>query len=62
MSDEEIETRYKEIDEILEEDGIDRKYPDWNAAQLAKVIDSHILYQCFKLGEYDTNTSRKEDN
>ena len=53
MTDEEIERRYAEIDAILEADGVPKVYPDWNAAHLAKIIDSHVLYQCFKLGDND---------
>jgi len=51
LTDEEIEQRYKEVELILEEEGVSKKFPDWNAARLAKLIDSDVLYKVFKSDE-----------
>jgi hypothetical protein len=48
MTDNETEDYFGEIDLILDEEGIPRNFPDWNAAHLAKMIDRDILYRLFK--------------
>jgi len=42
-----------EVKQILIAEGVPEKYPDWNAAIMAKVIDSEILYELFELGNYE---------
>lgn len=44
MTDQEIRTWEQEVDAILERDGVPKKFPDWNAAVMAKMIDTDILY------------------
>jgi hypothetical protein len=51
MTDEEILQWEAEIDQSLLAEGVDKKFPDWNAAFLAKIIDRSILYNLMKLGE-----------
>ncbi len=48
MTDEEIKQWEKEVELILLEEGTVQKFPDWNAAFLAKSIDRGILYDLFK--------------
>ena len=48
MTDEEIEQWEKEVEQNLMQEGVDKKFPDWNAAFLAKTIDRGILYSLFK--------------
>ena len=52
MTDEEIKQWKFETEESLIEEGILRKFPDWNAAYLTKVIDAGILYKLL----YDSTT------
>lgn len=49
MTDEEIREWEEEVDNILVEEGVDRKFPDWNSAFLGKTIDRMILYNLFVL-------------
>lgn len=49
MTDEEIKQWEKEVELNLLEEGVVQKFPDWNAAFLAKTIDRGILYNLFKL-------------
>ena len=48
MTDEEIKTWEKEIEQNLIEEGVPQKFPEWNAAFLAKEIDYEIMYEIFK--------------
>lgn len=48
MTDVEIKQYEDEISVILKKDNTSEKYPDWNAAVLAKMIDRDILYSMFK--------------
>jgi hypothetical protein len=48
MSDEEIKQFEYEVEQSLIEEGVVQKFPDWNAAFLAKMIDREILYTIFK--------------
>jgi len=47
MTDEEIEIYFKEIEHSLNEEEVEHKFPDWNVAVLAKIIDRSILYNFF---------------
>ena len=49
MTDKEIHQWEKEVEQILLEEGVVQKFPDWNAEFLAKTIDRSILYNLFKL-------------
>lgn len=49
MTDDEIKKWELEIDEMLKEEGVPKKLPDWNAAFLAKIVDRNILYNLLKL-------------
>ncbi len=49
MTDEELSQFDKECYDMCINDGISEKYPDINAACLAKHIDRRILYDLFKL-------------
>jgi len=49
MTDEEINQFEKEIEIILESEGIEKKFPDWNTSFLEKMVDRDILYKLFKL-------------
>ena len=51
MSDEEYKQFEKEIENNLLEEGTPEKFPDWNSAWLAKIIDRQILYDLFKLSD-----------
>jgi len=51
MTDEEIAQWDKETEQMLDEEKVERVFPDWNAAYLAKVIDAQILHDLFALGE-----------
>ena len=51
MTYEEILQWEAEIDQSLLAAGVDKKFPDWNAAFLGKIIDRSILYDLMKLGE-----------
>jgi hypothetical protein len=48
MTDQEINQYEKEIEQILSEEKVNKIFPDWNAAFLAKTIDRGILYKLFK--------------
>ena len=48
MTDDEIRQWETEVEQNLLEDGVIQKFPDWNAAFLAKSIDRSILYNLFK--------------
>ncbi len=48
MTDSEIEQWEFEIEQTLLENGIIKKYPDWNVEFLTKTIDFSILYKVFK--------------
>lgn len=49
----EEETQFeKEIEKSLELEGIEKKFPDWNAAFLAKLIDRSILYELFSMANH----------
>lgn len=48
MTNEEIFKWEHEVDMILEKEGIERKFPNYNAAFLAKTIDRQILYNLLK--------------
>jgi len=50
MTEEELNQFDKESYEICLKEGIENKYPDINAACLAKHIDRSILYKLFKMG------------
>jgi len=50
MTDEEISQRYNEIYESLTKEYVPKKFPDWNAAVLAKIVDGQIFYQLCKEG------------
>jgi len=49
MTDEQIQQWDKEAREFCIEEGTPNKFPDLNAAHLAKEIDTGILYDLFKL-------------
>ena len=38
----------KDIEKQLDKENVPRKFPDWNAAYLAKIIDYEILYNLYK--------------
>lgn len=48
MTDDEIRQWEIEVEQNLLEEGVVQKFPDWNAAFLAKSIDRSILYNLFK--------------
>lgn len=50
MTDEEIRQWEKEIEHNLIEEGVSKKFPDWNAAIVSKVIDTDIIYIIIKKG------------
>jgi len=49
MTDDEI----KEIEEELIKKGVPKKFPEWNSAYLAKIIDIGILYTIIKMTPTD---------
>lgn len=53
MTDKEIDQFYEEAKQICIKEGVVEKYPDMNAAVLAKHIDRGILYRLFMLGKYE---------
>jgi len=48
MTDEEIEKLDSDIETILLEEGVERKYPIWNEAAVTKMIDRDTMYNLFK--------------
>jgi 16S rRNA C967 or C1407 C5-methylase (RsmB/RsmF family) len=54
MTDNEIEQWEKEVEQELLENGVKRKFPDWNAEFLSKTIDMRIFYKLFKKEYYET--------
>ena len=48
MTDDEIKQWDIETSFMLLEKGVPKKFPDWNAAFLAKVIDTSIIYSILK--------------
>ena len=48
MTDEELIQRDQEIYAKLEEEGVQKIFPDWNAAYMAKQIDTDIIYKMFR--------------
>jgi len=48
MTDDEIRQWEIEVEQTLLKEGVVQKFPDWNAAFLAKSIDRGILYNLFK--------------
>jgi hypothetical protein len=48
MTDEEIKNFKKEVNEYLKLQGIPEIFPDWNAAYLAVMIDTEIIYDLIK--------------
>ena len=55
MTDEEIDQFYEEARQVCIEEGVKEKYPDMNAAVLAKHIDRGILYKLFQMGDINQN-------
>jgi len=49
MNDDEIVQFEKEIEEALIEKGIEKNFPDWNAAYLSELVDRDVLYNTFYL-------------
>lgn len=49
MTNEEIRQWEIEVEQSLLEEGVVKKFPDWNSAFLAKSIDMGILYNLFKM-------------
>ncbi|MFW6246726.1 MAG: nucleoside 2-deoxyribosyltransferase [bacterium] len=49
MTDIEISEFEKEIETILENEGVEKKFPDWNQSYLSKIVDRDILYNTFNL-------------
>lgn len=54
MTDDEINIWEREVEAILEKEGIPQIFPEWNAAFLAKSIDRDILYKLIKNGSVPT--------
>jgi len=55
LTDAEIEQFYLEAREMCINESVKEKFPDINAALLAKVIDRGILYKLFKMNEDERN-------
>lgn len=49
MTDEEIKKWEYEVEQNLLEEGVIQKFPDWNAAVLAKTVDRNIMYKIYKI-------------
>jgi len=58
MTDEELKQFDKDVWDILEENGVPKVFPDWNAALLAKHIDRCILYELFKMSPHQRKFKR----
>jgi hypothetical protein len=58
MTDSENDNWEKETELFLLEEGVEKKYPDWNSSFLAKTIDYEILYGLFKI---DYKESKRDD-
>lgn len=61
MTDEELKQWDDETVELLREENVKSIFPDWNAAYLAKMIDSQILYELFVKG-YDYTKNKPIKN
>jgi hypothetical protein len=48
MTDEELYQWERETEAQLLADGVEKKYPEWNAAMYQKSIDRSILYEMLK--------------
>lgn len=57
MTDDEIMQWEVELEQVLLEEGIEKKYPDWNSSFMAKVIDRGILYNLFLLKNNESKTN-----
>jgi hypothetical protein len=55
MTDDEISQFYEEARQMCIDEGVEEKYPDMNAAVLAKHIDRGILYKLFQMGDSKPN-------
>lgn len=53
MTDEELETWKATTEYDLVKEGVEKKFPEWNSAYLAKHIDAQIVYDVIKLGKKD---------
>ena len=51
LTDDELIQLDQEIYAMLEDEGVKKVYPDWNAAYLSKTIDRDVLYNIFKEGK-----------
>jgi hypothetical protein len=48
MTDEEIDRFEKEVEEHLIEQGVEKKFPDWNSRFLSEIIDRDVSYNLIK--------------
>ena len=60
MTDEEIRQWNSEVEQMLIEEKAPRKFPDWNAAFLAKKVDTDILYNLFKLADSELDVPKEK--